>query len=219
MKGYKHDLDHSWDEVEDAADELMDILDIDRTAVSVSALLAERLLLEDIYYLSDLSDQMSPKEREVFATYLYHLSVWRSKWGGEIRQTAPVAHALILAAIIAPLLSRFSAGSSAPDAIDAIISHAMREFGSCRLRYMPNDEITDRDLPRIRGELIEHIIISDMDGDHRRSDDNEFYAWLGKHGKEVEQMLGELHMRRSFVPDLVRELVGGASNPVSEGIL
>lgn len=221
MERMRRDLDYSLADVEDAMLEMMDALEIERPRRhSLWDLIVEKLRVKEIDFLTDRAEQMTKREKEYFTNYVIHLAFWRNKYGGEMRREAPVSHALALASIAVPLMLNYWRSCSAEE-MDWLLTAAMQNYRSCAVRYTPNDEISERDIPLIKGELMTNIVLHDLTGASNKDAayDNEFYAWLGAHEEEIRPRYSEFRKRGSFDQILVRELFGSVSKPISDGVL
>jgi hypothetical protein len=216
MTNYKRDTEHSWDEIDDAIDRLLDALKLGRGRDKAYQYLPEHLGLWDIRFLTARCQEMDDKSLDWFRTFLWEgmeLSSYQRR--DRISRTA---HTLCIGAVLFPLLSKTDANYVG--FVEALIPRAKRELSSCRPRVLSNDYITENDLPLMRGQLFELILeslLADPDGfAPRRSGDNEHCAWMGEHVDDVFSVIRELKTHRSMDPALIRSLV---SNPLSEGTL
>lgn len=219
MKDYKRDRDHSWDEIDAAIQDL-----IHSTGISTSKrdwepfwnYLPEQLVLREIEFLTARFNEMDTKARGILVWFM----MGKLNNGLGRPRVSSVTHQLYIGSILAPLLSKTNSNSSG--LMEKLVGDAIWTLPSCRPRSLPSDFITERDLPWMRGEMLELVLefmLSHGNPDLRRSGNNEYCAWAGSHVDEIANVLPHLIERGSIDPGLIRDLVHGAGSPLTEGVL
>lgn len=231
MDSYRLDTEHSWRELRGIAVEIMDALYI-YSPVRRSALwdyLPEHLALSELKFLREYIRMVqlerprdaSDADLRAFRDLLIELPALK-RLRTPIRDL-PVVRILCMGLIAAPLVNRYYGKIPvSPDEFHELLANAVEQFDSCRLLDFTDGPLTKDELSLIRGELIEYIVLlgtKDPMKPIARSLDPEFHAWLGRHEDEVLNIYPALKERGSAAPDLVRELVGAASKPLTGGIL
>lgn len=219
MADYKRDTEHSWDEIDDAIEDLLYVLYAGSNPKARDLIfknLPEHLVLREIEFLTSRCEEMDRKSRTSFYAFLF------DAMGESLRQhrISRTAHTLYLGSLLIPMLSKTDANYAG--FIEYLIPRARRELDSCRPRFLSSDFITGRDLPWMRGELLELILeslLSPVYETRLRSGDNEYCAWLGSHVNEVIRVLPALKQRGSMDPVLVCDLVDSVNNPLTDGAL
>lgn len=219
MEDYKRDAEHSWDEIDDAIKDLLYVLyagSDPKARDLIFEKLPAHLVLREIEFLTSRCEEMDKKSRRWFYAFLF------DAMGESLREhrISRTAHTLYIASLLIPILSKTDANYAG--FIEYLIPRAKRELDSCRPRFLSSDFITERDLPWMRGEVMELVLESLLSPVYEvqlRSGDNEYCAWLGSHVDEVVRVLPALKQRGSMDPVLVRDLVESVNNPLTDGAL
>lgn len=218
----RRDLDHSWDDVDDAIDELQESFQTrsNRDWEPVQNRLPELLLVREIRFLAARCREMDTAARNNFLWFLLGCIADHVRHHRDER-VSRTAHTLYIASLLFPILSKIDRGYSG-DA-ETLVPEAKHQLGSCRPRVLSSDYITERDLPLMRGELfelvMEGILTPDGGNPPRRSNDPEFCAWMGTRIDDVIEVVPALFERKSMHPALIRELVENGSSPLISGML
>lgn len=219
MTDYKRDTDHTWDEIDAAIQDLIDATGIKTSKRDWDAFwnyLPEQLVLREIEFLTARLNEMDGRAPNILVWFMLgklNNGIWKER-------VSPVSHQLYIGSILAPLLDKTD--SNSVGLMEKLVGDAIWKLPSCRPRSIPSDFITERDLPWMRGEMLELVLESMLSHDNpdiRRSGNNEYCAWAGNHVDEVVSVLPHLIERGSMDPELIRNLVNGAGNPLTEGVL
>ena len=218
----RRDLDHSWDDVDDAIDELRESFHTRRNRdwEPVENHLPELLLVREIRFLAARCREMDTDARNSFLWFLLG-GIAQSIKHYHDERVSRTAHTFYIASLLYPMLSNIVWSDA--KFVEVLIPRAKRELGSCRPRVLSSDYISERDLPLMRGEILELVLESLLTDDEgrmpRRSNDPEFCAWIGTHLDKVLDVVPSLIERRSMHPALIRELVENGSHPMIDGML
>lgn len=228
------DANYTWRELKAVVVEMMDALGItsDNLRSRLWTFLPLNLVVREIDFLRDRTrEMMASGERTGYGShdsdYFWSLLLELSSQDfttDKVFRGIPVRHILYLGAVASPLANKFAGiGLSSPMSFNRFLAEAS-DFDACRLRRLSSDPIVECDLPRIRGELMEYMMLLNIakESGHKivaRSEDPEFYAWLGQHQDEVLRIYPALKERGSAAPSLVRELVSSLSSPLVAGTL